>query len=114
MLDFNYPLLQLRNYIATVETFISSNIAQFPLSAERQEQLLKSPELELEFDVSYEEFIETVETFPEVLRRSTFLVSFILLETSLDRSVIICAESIPTQSLFMTYVVGELGEPRSM
>jgi len=85
MLDFNYLLLQLRNYIATVETFISSNIAQFPLSTEQQEQLLKSPELELKFDVSYEEFIETVKIFPEVLRRSTFLVSFILLETSLDK-----------------------------
>ena len=83
MLDFSYRLLQLRHYIATVEAFISSNIARFPLSAEQWEQLLESPELELEFDVSYEEFIETVEVFPEILRRSTFLISFILLETSL-------------------------------
>ena len=68
-----YQLRQLRDYLAAVERFISDSAGLLPLSVEERARLREDPAAELEIEVGYEEFIETCDVFPEILRRSVFV-----------------------------------------
>jgi hypothetical protein len=72
---------QLTNHI---EMLIVSLRKDVPLSDDDIQRLFEKPELELDLDYSYEEAIENISSFPEVLRRSAFLSAFILLESNLE------------------------------
>ena len=73
-----------RRYIDNIETLIASLRKDVPLSDDDIQRLFEKPELELDLDYSYEETIENISSFPEVLRRSAFLSAFILLESNLE------------------------------
>jgi hypothetical protein len=75
---------QLRRYVETVEAFIAQSDDRLPLTAEQRTVLLKEPERELEMPLGYEELIEATEIFPQVLRRSAFVLIMTLLETMLN------------------------------
>lgn len=80
----DYRWLQARDYVQNVELMIQKDIESIPLDPEKRKQLLDHPELELELDYSYEELLDRLETFPQVLRRSVVVTIWSLLEVSTD------------------------------
>jgi hypothetical protein len=73
-----------RRYLDLLEKFIFSLREEITLNDNEIKDLLSFPEKELDYDLSFEEVIENIETFPAVLRRTAFLTIFILLETNLN------------------------------
>lgn len=84
MKDFRYLWSQLHRYISHVEASIASSDAAVALTADQRTKLLQKPELEVEFNVGYEEFIEATDVFPQVLRRSTFVFLITLFESAVN------------------------------
>ena len=81
-----YKWMQAERYVAAIENFIQLTDTSFPLTEEERKRLLDEPgfELQLEAGVGHEDYIDAVEVFPQVLRRSTFVLVLTVLESDLN------------------------------
>ena len=83
-MHYDYLWQQLHSYAASVEGYIANDRAAIPLPEPQQKELLAKPELELEYDFSYEELLERLEIFPQVLRRSLVVTCWTAVEHQMN------------------------------